>query len=442
MKLLLLSSMLIMHKVVATTFIDDAGTSHTIPENANIVCGAMDAVAFSHFGMKPNRIVATYGERSSSGSNHGGVYADGNLAYADLGHAGNPYDPDVFPADPNDAERAFLDLITGDLSPSCSSSNYYCGAIDLQYLNDNVWPDVMIFGAFYSSLLSDDVKGNATARNVPIITLSSAYSGDEEAKGGPDMVEMIERMEELSLALGVIEPEMVKEDKRALCTAAKSFQAASEKAHVAGVRTMAAYMPYREQEDGVAGAFIPNPDRDPVLSLMQNLGMPVLYNEHDGNYWENRAGDYQDNGGDFLARATASVSGSAEYHVDFWLYDDRVSLDFLSQKFAKAWPHPALLAKQYAYWPSNGKILSYRHAAEILTIVGSQLEDAKRVTPETKCVEHRNDTKARDLAPGEYSCSKVLPIDFCSTTAMSLSSTAIISPLLLVSSIFLSAIFS
>jgi len=404
---------MLVHKVVATTFVDDEGTSHNIPESASIVCGAMDAVAFSHFGMKSNRIIATYGERSSSGSNHGGVYADGNLIYPELSHHETPYDPNIFPADPNDAERAFLDLITGDLSPTCSSSNYYCDSIDIEYLNDVGWPDVMIFGGLYSSLLNDEIKGNATDRNVPIIVLSNDYSGEvEEEKGVLDMVEMIERMEELALALGVTEPKMVEEDKKALCIAAESFQATTKKAHDAGVRSMASYMPYMEQPDGVAGGFIPNPDRDPVLSLMQNLGLPILYNEHGGEYWENRAGDYTDGSGNFHANATASLSGDP-YHVDFWLYDDRVSLDFLSEKFSKSWPHPALLAKQYAYWPAVARILSYRHAAEILTIVGSQLEDAKQVTQATECTMPADYSKARDLAPGEYSCFKVIPIDFC-----------------------------
>jgi len=424
---------MLVHKIVATTFVDDAGTSHNIPENANIVCGAMDAVAFSHFGMKSNRIIATYGERSSSGSNHGGAYYDGNLAYPELLHNETPYDQNIFPADPNDAERAFLDLITGDLSPTCSSSNYYCDSIDIEYLNDIGWPDVMIFGGFYSSLLNDEIKGNATDRNIPIIVFSNDYSG-EGKKGKIGMVEMIERMEELALALGVIEPKMVEEDKKALCVAAEYFQSTTKKAHDAGVRSMASYMPYMEQPDGVAGAFITNPDRDPVLILMQNLGLPILYNEHSGDYWENRAGNYTDGNGNFRATATASLSG-VPYHVDFWLYDDRVALDFLSTKFSESWPHPALLAKQYAYWPSNGKILSYRHAAEILTIVGSQLEDAKRVTPATECTVPADDSKARDLAPGEYSCFKVIPIDFCaqlgSSPVDSSSRSITISPLFL-----------
>ena len=142
------------------------------------------------------------------------------------------------------------------------------------------------------------------------------------------------------------------------------------------------------------------------------MGLPILYNEHSGNYWEHQAGDFTAGGGEFKAEGTASVSG-VPYNVDFWLYDDRVSLDFLSKKFSEEWPHPALTAKQYAYWPSNARILSYRHAAEILTIVGGQLEGAERVSPASDCVEPVSDSEVRDLAAGEYSCLKVFPFDFC-----------------------------
>jgi len=367
---------------------------------------------FFHFGLEPERIIATFGERSSSGSNHGGYYYDGNIAYQELSHNETPYDPDIFPADPNEDERALLELIPGDLSSKCSTSNFYCDQFDLTYLNENGWPDLIIVGSFYSSLISDEVKGNATARNVPIIQLTNTYSEDEDVENARDMIAMIERMEELSYALGVDETKsMVSTDKITLCQVANSFQESAQKAHEKGIRSMAAYMPYQSNPVGVTGAFIPNPDRDPVLSLMQNLGLPIIYNEHSGSYWENRAGNYLPGNGNFVANNTVSLSG-IPYHVDFWLYDDRVSLDFLSEKFAMDWPHPATVSKQYAYWPSNARILSYRHATEILSIVGKQLDSAKRVTPQSTCVEPKN-SSMRKLAPGEYSCLTIVPINFC-----------------------------
>ena len=103
------------------------------------------------------------------------------------------------------------------------------------------------------------------------------------------MIEMTERMEELASALGVdVENSIVRNDKAALCSAVESFQETAKQAHEAGVRAMATYMPYQENEPGTTSAFLPNPDRDPVLLMMQNMGLPILYNEHSGNYWNTK----------------------------------------------------------------------------------------------------------------------------------------------------------
>jgi hypothetical protein len=77
------------------------------------------------------------------------------------------------------------------------------------------------------------------------------------------------------------------------------------------------------------------------------------------------------------------------YPVDFWLYDTRVTLDFKSDAFAAAWPHPAVVAKQAARWPSGGHIYSYRHAATTLAEVGAKLAVAQKLHPVEVCACHR-----------------------------------------------------
>jgi hypothetical protein len=400
-----------------TIFVDDAGTTHEIDSKATIVTGAMDAVALSHFGFPSDRIIATFGERSSSGSNYGETYYDGNLVYGDeLKHGDSDYDPDLFPSDPDTEERAYLNAITGDLSASCSASNYYCDIVDMNYLDENGWPDMIIVGAFYESIIKPDFIGNATKNNVPIVTLKNSYEGDESEIEARDMLDMIEIIETLALALGATEDAVViGNDEASFCEAASSFREIAQTAQDNGVRSMASYMPYKGgNPQGLTGAFLPSPDSDPVLSMMQNLGMPILYNEHAGNYWEYHT-DFSPGAGSFKAKDTGSLSGEALYHVDFWLYDDRVTLDFLSDQFAKDWPHPALLEKQHAYWPSNARILSYKHASEILNVVGAQLKDAQRVSPPTECVPFDGVAGTpRNLSPGEYSCASIKPISFCS----------------------------
>merc|ERR1740139_2021765 len=92
----------------AVSFTDDEGTTHDIPTGSTIVSGAMDAITMHHFGMEASQVKGTFGERSSSGSNYGGFYFDGNVA--DHGdHSSAEFNPDNFPADPDKAEQAFFE---------------------------------------------------------------------------------------------------------------------------------------------------------------------------------------------------------------------------------------------------------------------------------------------------------------------------------------------
>jgi hypothetical protein len=85
-----------------------------------------------------------------------------------------------------------------------------------------------------------------------------------------NMVVMTEHMEALAVALGldVGDDSVVEEDKRTLCAAAESFQVTAMAAHAAGVRAMAAYIPYKVNPAGVTGGFIPNPDCQLFLLMM------------------------------------------------------------------------------------------------------------------------------------------------------------------------------
>lgn len=52
--------------------------------------------------------------------------------------------------------------------------------MDIAALNVNGWPDLIVSGSFYSSLLTEEVRGNATLNNVPIIELVDAYGSNVE----------------------------------------------------------------------------------------------------------------------------------------------------------------------------------------------------------------------------------------------------------------------
>ena len=120
-----------------------------------------------------------------------------------------------------------------------------------------------------------------------------------------------------------------------------------------------------------------------------------------------------------LVSTGARTSGRVKipYPVDFWLYDQRVALDFTSDSFAAAWPHPAVVAGQYANWPSNGHIHSYRHATTILAGVRERLAVAQKLDPlETTCTavdQFDDEYRSAGLAPGEYACPKPVSYAMC-----------------------------
>ena len=69
------------------------------------------------------------------------------------------------------------------------------------------------------------------------------------------------------------------------------------------------------------------------------------------------------------------------YNADFFLYEPRGALDFTSDSFAAAWPHPAVVAKQYAYYPITALHYSWSHATDILAVVGAKLRTAAKLDP-------------------------------------------------------------
>ena len=109
--------------------------------------------------------------------------------------------------------------------------------------------------------------------------------------------------------------------------------------------------------------------------------------------------------------------------VDFWLYDARVTLDFMSSSFAAAWPHPAVVAKQYAQWPAYGHIFSYSHAATLLAGVREKLAVAQKLDPlETTCTSVFQSDRGgvyRGLGPGEYACYNPVSYAMCSAASPS-----------------------
>ena len=135
---------------------------------------------------------------------------------------------------------------------------------------------------------------------------------------------------------------------------------------------------------GTINAMLQPPDRNPALMMLEELGMSIIHlNTAQSRYYEYMYPPW----GGVTMPATGIMSTPMSngervaYNADFFLYEPRGALDFTSDSFAAAWPHPAVVAKQYAYYPITALHYSWRHATDILAIVGPKLRTAAKLDP-------------------------------------------------------------
>ena len=169
------------------TFTDDEGTTHTWAVAApKIVTGAMQALTLMDMGLPASQVMGTFGERGTDGSNINGVFATAgtwgqkNDNHGD--HANAVYEPHVhFPSDPSPAEQALLSQMI-DVSPECSHTNTWCNKFNATILDIHGWPDVIVAGPLFASIVNDDVKAKAAQRGIPVIMLSDQNAAGTEWK--------------------------------------------------------------------------------------------------------------------------------------------------------------------------------------------------------------------------------------------------------------------
>ena len=306
-----------------------------------------------------------------------------------------------------------------DLSPKCSATNTYCTHFNHTLLDANGWPDLIIQGPYIGGAAwTEEMLASASNKGIPIIRLTNSYSTEDALNRG--FIEIIQRFEELASALGVSGVEAATAyDKAALCAEMEAFKPVAHASQLRGVRALAAYLPYgAAAPNGDIGGFAAAPEEDSVLVMLEELGMAIMHTDATQGSWES-GGDTPWMSATNLVSTGARTSGRVKvpYPVDFWLYDQRVALDFTSDSFAAAWPHPAVVAGQYANWPSNGHIHSYRHATTILAGVREKLAVAQKLDPlETTCTavdQFDDEYRSAGLAPGEYACPKAVLYAMC-----------------------------
>ena len=436
-------------------FVDDFGTPHTWTQaKPKIITQAFDALTLMHMGMDPSQIIGTYGERAVEGSNlnvHLGPNAfSGEHFYQNHGdHASSVHDPSLFPTDPTPEEQVMLAQML-DLSPDCSSTNFWCSHFNHTLLDANGWPELIIEGMYHHGYAwTDEFITAAAARNIPIIRLTDRWSNDE-TPASKSLIEIAQRFEELAHALGVSDVSAATAyDKADLCAEIEAFKPVALEAQMRGVRAMAGNLPVGQASpNGNIGGWLMSPDQDPSLVMLQELGMPIMHTDTtllhppNGDHWYewlvSPAWGPGYNPTDELGMSATNLMSTGgrtggrvkvPYPVDFWLYDQRNALDFTSDAFAASWPHPALVAGQYARYMNDAHTPSYRAAATMLREVREKLAVAAKVHPEesTCTAVEQSDWEFSDphgrarrlsrssinLGPGQYACPRPVSYAMC-----------------------------
>ena len=119
----------------------------------------------------------------------------------------------MFPTDPISTTEAAMFAQSADLTPSCSSSCFWCvGTVDeiTRELDAHGWPDYILQGAYggkWPLIAPYDpwLLGNATARGVEVITILDSYNDATETQSIPaGYIEITKRYEELAAFLPLL----------------------------------------------------------------------------------------------------------------------------------------------------------------------------------------------------------------------------------------------
>lgn len=354
--------------------------------------------------MEPGQLAGVYGQWGGETSNL------------------DPSDPEAasdFDKDPSSEDIQFLASNAVNLSPNCLPGSR-CTEIDLELLRGIEVDAFLTLGYRHTvRYITEYVAEIEEITGKPVIYIDLSQTGPDCRPGNEDrcfgksMIDLIHQLEELAAALGITPSSAIEKDKEDLCNAAQNFQQVARDAQLRGVRAMAAYF-----VTGIDKAsYYANPPDDMVLRMLEELGMPLLHVECNlkpdetqcplGFCWEvlNNTGYF---GNCKQPTLKACEDNTPKYPVDFWLYDDRLTLQVLSDDFANEFPDKAIQAEQFAYWPIGAGALSYRHAAQILNIIAPALDKAKRLRDGTQCEEGVDVSgvahRTVGLDGGEFAC--------------------------------------
>jgi len=380
------------------TFEDDRGATFTRDSSMGKsrvgVRAGVGGVSLFHMGMTADQLTATWGLWGIRGSDFD----------PENPQAGSMY-PDV---DPGVEEAAFL-ASAENLSPSCWKNPRGCfrfdNVTDVIALKDEI-DYLLLIDNGGSGFMNGSPDGNgflaAEEAGMEWIFIDTFYDMnplcrrsndtsliiDENYCFGRSMIDIVQRIEELAIFLGVdVNFAEVETQKQAACDAAAVFTQTMEEFHQKDMRMKVTILGSDiDQETGISTATIR--DFDPttlwVPRTLEELGAPL---GHAGTY-DSDAGEDDDILADnyFIDCSPGLVNETCNentlFPVDFWLIDSRSFL-LVDETFLKYFPDKALNAGQYWHYPRNDGPLSYKSIESMLTEYNKRLSKATKMTAPT-----------------------------------------------------------
>lgn len=334
--------------VQAVTFVDDRGVEHTWDNSNKAKVGVragVGAVSLYHMGMRADQLVATWGLWGVRGSDF------------------DPEDPaagSLYPeADPSEEEAAFL-ASAKNLSPSCWKNPRGCfrwdNITDVLNMRNEIDFILLIDNASSGHLDQDGGNGIVAAEEagMQVIFIDTFYKKDPKCRAkdysvidpsacfGRSMIDIVARIEELAIFLGVnIDTTVLNKQKQAACEAAQAFTETMAEVHEKELRVKASILG-TGQDPETGSTFATIRDFDPIAlwvpRTLEELGMPLL---HAANDYESAFGgeitsdEYFETCDKGVVNQTCNAN--TYFPVDFWLIDSR-SFRLIDDNFKLIFP--------------------------------------------------------------------------------------------------------
>jgi len=307
-------------------------------------------------------------------------------------------------------EVAFLNQAV-NLSPDCYQDSRGCRDIDFDLLQETGVDYFVYTDNGFSMENSEEFSEGVASSGAPLVFIDTLYDNadcrDEEfaAQNAAECyhrsaIDIAKRIHDLAIAMNVVVPASVEQDRQAMCQAASTFTGTMQAAQNKGIRAMAASIFINLS----VNIRLLDPNESWNLRMFEELGMPLMHtpdrNQLTDNQFFPECGE---------SRIREECNDNTLYPIDVWIVESSTYGVAISADAKEFVPDKALIADQVAYFARNDGAISYKAITTTLTQMEQVFRSAERMHAETECTPV--DTRTTDhtsaaggLEPGQFAC--------------------------------------